>query len=131
MEVRFETVAGDDEQILIRFGAYGHARSESGGGAMEYVVLVVVTLRDHLFVRAEIFDLDAEDEAYAQLRRADHAATPRGLVEQYVERHNAADWDALARIYTPDVRFVDHRLVGWGALRGGTRSRTSAVRWRR
>ena len=58
-EVRFETLAGDGEHIAVRFGGYGHAAD--GGGAMEYVVIGPVTVRDGRELRAELFD--PEDEA--------------------------------------------------------------------
>ena len=65
VEIRFEALAGDDEHIALRFGGYGHAAE--GGGAMEYVVLAVATLRDGRILRAELFDVDDEAAALARL----------------------------------------------------------------
>ena len=52
-EMRFEIVAGDEESILVRQAGHGHAAADSGGGAMEYLTIAVVTFRDGRHVHAD------------------------------------------------------------------------------
>ena len=40
---------------------------------------------------------------------------------------NSRDWDAIEDRYTEDFELIDHRLLGWGSLRGG---RAMADFWR-
>ena len=65
LDFRFEALAGDEQNIAVRIGGYGHAAE--GGGAMEYVVLAVATLRDGRWQRAELFDDGDEEAALARL----------------------------------------------------------------
>src|SRR5262245_49996211 len=54
---RFEWLSGDDEHAVLRFGGYGTAVDELGGGALEIVLVSVVTVRAGRVSRAEHFDL--------------------------------------------------------------------------
>ena len=123
VEVWFETLAGGDRHSVFRHAARGHAAD--GGGAMEYGVTMVVTVHDGRFQRAELFEAGDEAAALArfeELNRADtptdRPVTPREVIARYVAANNARDWDALRAIYTPGLRFIDRRLVGWGELEG-------------
>ena len=69
-EVRFETLAGDDERVVVRYGGYGHAAD--GGGAMEYVITSVATVRDGRQQRAELFGADETSSALARLAELTH-----------------------------------------------------------
>ena len=39
-------------------------------------------------------------------------------MNRYVSLYNGRDFDALREILSPDLRILDHRPVGWGALEG-------------
>ena len=123
IEPRFETLAGDEERIVVRFGGYGHAAD--GGGPLEYVTLDVATIRDGRQVRAELFDAADVQGARCTARELQGARRPSGaspamrdLADRYVAAINDRDWDALRRLYAPDMRFIDRRLIGWGELAG-------------
>ena len=66
VEFHFETLAGDDEFILGRGGAYGHV--PESGGALELVLLSVGTIRNGRVAREERFDANDEVAAFARLR---------------------------------------------------------------
>ena len=123
VEARFEVLAGDDQAIATRLGAYGHAAD--GGGAMEYVAGAVMTLIDGRTRHVELFDADDDAAAvarYEELRRDEKlpepTAGPRELLDRYVTAINARDFDALRAVYAPDIRMVDRRLIGWGEREG-------------
>ncbi len=71
IEVRFETLAGDDEHAALRFGGYGHAAE--GGGEMEYSNTQAVSFSDGRVRRVEIFEFGDEARALARFHelRAD------------------------------------------------------------
>ena len=70
-EIRFETLAGDDERAVVRYGGYGHAAD--GGGAMEYVITSVVTVRDGREQHAELFGADEASSALARYEELRHS----------------------------------------------------------
>src|SRR3954453_11273425 len=38
----------------------------------------------------------------------------RPILERYRDAYDEADWAAMAELLTPDIRWVDRRLVSWG-----------------
>jgi class 3 adenylate cyclase/tetratricopeptide (TPR) repeat protein len=102
------------------------AEVAEGGGALEaddHLSLTEVD-RDGRWIASVTFDLADEDAAYAELdarwevgegtAHPAAAAWRRGLVAAL----NPRDWDAVRALYSPAVTARDHRLVGWGTLRG-------------
>jgi ketosteroid isomerase-like protein len=91
------------------------------GGEIEVPYLLLGSVRDGLLDRTELFDPGDEDRArrrFEELSRADTPAGVRELIDRFVAAYNARDWDGLRALYAPDLRFEDHRLMGWGALEG-------------
>ena len=71
------------------------------------------------------YEVDDEDAARAEIQARWEAG--EGLqcpTVAWMRDHSALverrDWDALAALYSPAVVGHDHRLVGWGTLRGRT-----------
>ena len=131
VELRFESLAGDEESIVVRQAGHGHAAAEAAAARWSTSTTAVVTFRDGRHVRADLFDAGDEAAAlarYEELRRASAGSSPadraewpatsRELHERFVAGYNERDWDALRELFAPDVRFVDRRLVGWGELEG-------------
>ena len=123
LEDRVEVLASDDQHCAVRVDGYGHAAD--GGGALEYFLTTVNTIRDGRCRRSELFDAGEEEAALArfeELRRADRPAAapakPGELLERFVAAYNGRDRDALRQIFAPDLRFADRRLVGWGEHEG-------------
>ena len=67
MEVTFEWLGGDDDHIALRWNGQGHAAADVGGGAAEYRLILVATIRDGRIAYTERFDLDDEGAALARL----------------------------------------------------------------
>ncbi|MBI3768725.1 MAG: nuclear transport factor 2 family protein [Deltaproteobacteria bacterium] len=99
------------------------ADAEIGPSELEYVNLIEMSESDEvvMWVRFDVDDLDA---AYAELdarydagEAAAHArasAWLRGFLRAFANR----DWDTLPALCAPTLVADDHRLVGWGTLRG-------------
>lgn len=130
-ELRFETLAGDDTHVALIFGGVGVATAELGGGRLEYPVLQVATIRDGRIARAEQFDPEDEAAALERLEtlRRQGAPGPRGgadasrsigraVMERYVAAYTNRDSDAHRDLFTPDVKFIDHRPVSWEEFEG-------------
>ena len=99
-------------------GGRGHAAE--GGGAMEYVVTSLATIRDGRNLRGELFDADEEPAAMARFEelrgRRRRVRRPRDAASnRFVAAYNAPRLGRrCATIFAPDLRFIDRRLVGWG-----------------
>ena len=69
-----------------------------------------------------MFDVGDEERGAPAVRGADAgkrpASFPRELMDRFVSVYNGRDFDALREILSPDLRILDHRPVGWGALEG-------------
>jgi hypothetical protein len=72
------------------------------------------------------FDLDDVDAAYEELQArwqsnelAEHPVAAAWL-RDFGAAHRRHEWDALVACYAEEFLGVDHRLVGWGTLRGRT-----------
>ena len=70
------------------------------------------------------FDPEDVDTAYAELdaRWTAGEATTHPLastwIADYLRAFAARDWTMMAALFTPDLLGENHRLVGWGTLRG-------------
>ncbi len=118
-EFRFETLASDDERIAVRVEGSGHAAESAGGGPLEYEISLVATISGGRTVRNDWFDSDADALAYFEQRRGTSPpATAADFLDRYVAAIGASDFDILGGLFAPDLRFVDHRLIGWGELAG-------------
>jgi ketosteroid isomerase-like protein len=65
-ELRFETIAGDDDYVAGRCTAHGHL--PESGGPVELEMLIVATVRDGRIANEELFDASDEATAIARLR---------------------------------------------------------------
>jgi ketosteroid isomerase-like protein len=77
LEDRVEVLASDDQRAALRVDGFGHAAD--GGGALEYFLAMVITMRDGRLWRAELFDAGEEEAALArfeELRREAAASAP-------------------------------------------------------
>ena len=68
MELWFESLAVDGDHGVVRFGGRGHAAA--GGGAMEYVVTAVLTIRDGRILHSEMFDSAARSRQRWRVSRS-------------------------------------------------------------
>jgi hypothetical protein len=73
-EFSFEWLGGDDEHPVVRFGGSGHAADAMGGGAFEYFIVIVETVRDGRFSHGTFFELGDEAAAFAHLADLQHPA---------------------------------------------------------
>ena len=67
MGVAFEWLGGDDDHIAMRWTGHGHAAAEMGGGAAEFRLIIVATVRHGGIALTERFDHDDEGAALARL----------------------------------------------------------------
>jgi hypothetical protein len=67
MQIRFEWLGGDEDHIAVRWGGRGHAAGDTGGGAFEYHLVIVATIRDGGIGETEHFDVGDEAAALARL----------------------------------------------------------------
>jgi hypothetical protein len=122
LEICFEWLGGDADHIVVRWGGQGHAAAETGGGAFEYHFVIVATLRDGLIADTEHFDVGDEEAALARMaeviRAPPRSVSTREAIARYVDAYNGRDWDSLHDLFSPDLHFIDQRLVGWGEHRG-------------
>ena len=67
MQVAFERLGGDDAHIAMRVSGHGRAAADMGGGALEYRLCQVATIRHGRIASTERFDVDDEGAALARL----------------------------------------------------------------
>ncbi len=97
-----------------------------GGGPLEmddHLVLHEVD-REGRIIAIVLFDLEAKEAAHEELdaRWAAGEAHEYPSVSDWIARFResfaARDWDAMSALSAPDSVAANHRLVGWGTLRG-------------
>jgi class 3 adenylate cyclase/tetratricopeptide (TPR) repeat protein len=114
-----------DHLAMMTYGGQG-----GDGSGIDTVLAVSEVGRDGLVRSVSVFDVDALDEASAELDRRylEGEAAPFAqivrLVTEQPRAANAGDWDALAECFAPEVILGDHQ---WGGL-GERRGRPEAVR---
>jgi hypothetical protein len=99
---------------------------DEGGGALEAEYLEVFEVDAAGRCAASVlFDPDDLDAAYAELgarwevsEGGEHATPSTLWGQRFGPALERRDWDAIAAVYSPSFVGYDHRLVGWGALRG-------------
>ena len=104
--------------LLLRFDVRGHS---ADGGEIEVPYLLVEHVSDGVIQLIEVFDVDDEEAArrrFDELSREEPGSVQRELMNRYVSLYNGRDFDGLREILSPDLRILDHRPVGWGALEG-------------
>ena len=123
VELWFESLAVEGEHGVAHMGGRGHAAE--GGGAMEYVVTTLATIRDGRNLRGELFDAGEESAAMARFESSAAGDAPASDLRDASRarrdlrsRPPSARRAAVKAGFTPDLKFVDHRLVGWGELNG-------------
>ncbi len=97
-----------------------------GGGAVdvEEVLDLAEIDAEGRVVANLLFDLEDEDAAWAELdarfdagEGLEHPAAAAWCSE-FRRAFASREWDAMAALQAPDQEAHDHRLVGWGTLRG-------------
>jgi hypothetical protein len=110
------------ERLALHSTTFG-GRAPEGGGEVEseaHLDLIEVDAQGRIVANL-LFDIADEATAFAELD-ARFEAIDRSAGAAWLRAFGSAlerrDWDAVAGLYTPDFVGSDHRLVGWGTLRG-------------
>jgi hypothetical protein len=104
--------------LLVRGQARGTDRSSGGVFETTPLLSLVVAGADGLLARLELFDADREVEAFARFDELTYEPLREGPLrippnaawrarDRHVEAWQAADWDALRALASPDFRFED------------------------
>jgi hypothetical protein len=75
LQVAFDWIGGDDDHIALRWGGKGHAAADIGGGAAEYQMILVATIRRGQIAFTERFDIDDQGAALACLTERQRQAS--------------------------------------------------------
>jgi hypothetical protein len=110
------------ERLALHSTTFG-GRAPEGGGEVEseaHLDLVEVDAQGRIVANL-LFDIADEATAFAELD-ARFEVIDRSAGAVWIRAFGSAlerrDWDAVAALYTPDFVGSDHRLAGWGTLRG-------------
>jgi ketosteroid isomerase-like protein len=117
-------VATRDERLaLLRSRVEGMVADGGGPSELqEHFDLVEVDAEGRIAANL-LFDLEDEEAAYAEIHARWIAGGGAAAAEQpAATRFSTAlarrDWDAVAACFAPHFTGRDHRLVGWGTVRG-------------
>ena len=98
---------------------------ESVGPSAIDSLLLIETDEHGAIVAYDRYDIEDEEAARAEIQaRWEAGEGSQFPTVAWMRDHSALverrDWDAVAALYSPAVVGHDHRLVGWGTLRGRT-----------
>ncbi len=123
MQVDSELIATRGERLALERQCISLAGGDVGASELVNLSVWEIDKRGDCIALVR-FDEDDLDAAYAELETrwrvgeaAGHAAASTWL-RDFGAALVTRDWDAVAACYTPDFVGEDHRLVGWGTLRG-------------
>ncbi|HEV7732044.1 MAG TPA: nuclear transport factor 2 family protein [Candidatus Binatia bacterium] len=111
------------DRLALTRGSYEFTDGDVGPSEIAFLIVTEVDDRGRIvgYVR---FDLEDEHAAVAELdarwaagEGAEHMAA-FAAQQRFSAALGRRDWDAMAALHTPSFVGRDHRLVGWGTLRG-------------
>jgi hypothetical protein len=118
-----QVVATRGDRLALTRPAFEFADADVGPSEIAFLILTEVNDRGRIvaYVRFDLEDLDA---AYAELEArwaageaAAHPVASKWLAD-YLRYFAACDWNAMTALFASELVGENHRLVGWGSLRG-------------
>jgi ketosteroid isomerase-like protein len=118
--IRTETLATRGERLALLRWRVEVVGGDVGESEIRHLNLFEIDERGALCSMVR-WDDDALEAAYAELDvRFEAIDRSAGVVwlRAFLSALERRDWDAVTALYAPDFVGSDHRLVGWGTLRG-------------